>query len=65
MENELRIGLQAILFIRSQEGAGEKSTFKLIGILRDDPANGKPIDQTDAKIREEIKKDDWRTDKHF
>jgi len=65
MENELRIGLQAILFIRSQENAAEKSIFKLIGILRDDPANGKPIDRTDAKIREEIKKDDWRSDKYF
>ena len=59
--SELRIGLQAILFIRSQESAGEKSTFKLIGILRDDPGNRNPIDRTDAKIREEIKKDDWRT----
>ena len=59
--SELRTGRQAILFIRSREDAGEKSTFKLIGILQDDPAGGKPIDRTDAKIREEIKKDDWRT----
>ena len=58
--DELQTGRQAILFVRSQEDVGEKSTFKLIGILHDDPANGKPIDQTDAKIREEIKKGNWR-----
>jgi hypothetical protein len=58
--SELRTGRQGILFIRSQENAGKKSAFKLIGILQDDPGNGKPIDQTDAKIRQEIKKGDWR-----
>ena len=60
MGSELQTGRQAILFIRSQKEAGEKSPFKLIGIFHDDPGNGKPIDQTDAKIREEIEKDDWR-----
>ncbi len=58
--SELQVGAEAILFIKSQEDAGEQSTFKLIGILHDDPGNGKPIDQTDAAIREEIMKGDWR-----
>ena len=58
--SELKVGAEAILFIKSQEDAGEQSTFKLIGILHDDPGNGKPIDQTDAEIRQEIKKGVWR-----
>jgi hypothetical protein len=58
--SELQVGAEAILLIKFQEDAGEQSTFKLIGILHDDPGNGKPIDQTDAKIRQEIKKGDWR-----
>ncbi len=59
--SELWIGLQAILFVRSTKDVGEKSTFKLIGILPDDPGNGKPIDQTEAKIREVIEKGEWRS----
>jgi hypothetical protein len=58
--SELQVGAEAILFIKSQEDAGQQSTFKLVGILHDDPDNGKPIGQTDAKIRQEIKKGDWR-----
>ncbi len=56
----MKVAAEAILFIKSQDDAGEQSAFKLIGILHDDPGNGKPIDQTDTEIRQEIKKGDWR-----
>jgi len=58
--SELKVGAEAILFIKSREDAGQPSTFKLIGILHDDPGNDQPIDRTDAEIRQQIKQRVWR-----
>jgi len=54
VETELKVGEQAILFVKSRHSASDAGKYKLIGLLASDPSKPQQLEKCDGRIRKLI-----------